>query len=178
MTVLTALSPAELNARLEAGTVLLIDIREPDEFAREHIPGATTTPLSLFEKADLQILPGRDVVFMCRSGNRTRSACDRLAARVSGHAHVLAGGIDGWKAAGLATAKNRRAPLEMMRQVQMTAGGLILIGAGLGLLVHPAFWGLAAFVGAGLLYAGATGFCGMARLLAVLPWNRNAFPAT
>ena len=178
MTVLTALSPSEVNARLEAGTVLLIDIRERDEYAREHIPGATTTPLSLFETADLQILAGRDAVFMCRSGNRTQSACTRLAARVSGHAYVLAGGIDGWKAAGLATAKNRRAPLEMMRQVQMTAGGLILIGATLGLLVHPAFWGLAAFVGAGLFFAGATGTCGMAALLAVMPWNRNACPAT
>lgn len=177
MTVLTPLSPTEVAARLKAGTAVLVDIRERDEFAREHIPGAAPTPLSVFEKADLQIVPGRDVVFMCRSGNRTQANCNRLAARIPGQAYVLAGGIDGWKTAGLATDTNRKAPLEMMRQVQMVAGGLILTGAALGLLVHPGFWGLAAFVGAGLFFAGATGFCGMARLLAVMPWNRNAFPA-
>lgn len=63
-------------------------------------------------------------------------------------------------------------PLELMRQVQMAAGGLILTGAALGTFVHPSFYGLCAFVGAGLFLAGATGFCGMARLLAVMPWNR------
>ncbi|WP_339933650.1 rhodanese family protein [uncultured Brevundimonas sp.] len=177
MTVLTALSAADVAARMKSGTAVLVDIRERDEFAREHIPGAAATPMSLFEKADLQILPGRDVVFMCRSGNRTQANCNQLASRVPGQAYVLAGGIDGWKKAGLATKTNDKAPLEMMRQVQMVAGGLILTGAALGVLVHPAFWGLAAFVGAGLFFAGATGFCGMARLLAVMPWNRNAFPA-
>ena len=50
---------------------------------------------------------------------------------------------------------------------------LFVLGAALGLLVHPAFWGLSAFVGAGLFVAGATGFCGMARLLAIMPWNRR-----
>lgn len=54
----------------------------------------------------------------------------------------------------------------------MAAGGLILMGAVLGTVVHPGFYGLCAFVGAGLFLAGATGFCGMARLLAVMPWNR------
>lgn len=177
MTDLTSLSAVDVAARLKAGTAVLVDIRERDEYAREHIPGAATAPLSLFEKADLQIVPGNEVIFMCRSGNRTRSNCDRLAARVPGRAYVLAGGIDGWKKAGLATEANRKAPLEMMRQVQMTSGGLILIGASLGLLVHPGFWGLAAFVGAGLFYTGATGFCVMARLLAVMPWNRSPVPA-
>ena len=87
------------------------------------------------------------------------------------------GGLDAWKAHGLPVKADRAQPIELMRQVQMTAGGLILIGAALGLLVHPAFWGLAAFVGAGLFLAGATGFCGMARMLAVMPWNRKALGA-
>ena len=59
----------------------------------------------------------------------------------------------------------------------MTAGGLILIGAAPGPLVHAAFWGIAAFVGAGLFFVGATGICSMARLLAVMPWNRKALGA-
>jgi rhodanese-related sulfurtransferase len=172
MASLTSLSPAEVSARIKAGKALLVDIREPDEVARERIAGSVVAPLSLFEEAHLDLRPGRDVVFMCRTGNRTGSNCVRLADRIPGEAFVLDGGLDGWKAQGLPTLTNAKAPLELMRQVQMTAGGLVLIGAILGLLVHPGFWGLSAFVGGGLFLAGATGFCGMARLLAVMPWNR------
>lgn len=172
MASLTSLSPAEVSARIKAGKALLVDIREPDEVARERIAGSVVAPLSLFEEAHLDLRPGRDVVFMCRTGNRTGSNCVRLADRIPGEAFVLDGGLDGWKAQGLPTLTNAKAPLELMRQVQMTAGGLVLIGALLGLLVHPGFWGLSAFVGGGLFLAGATGFCGMARLLAVMPWNR------
>ena len=172
MASLTPLSPAEVSARMKTGKALLVDIREPDEVARERIAGSVAAPLSLFEEAHLDLRPGRDVVFMCRTGNRTGLNCVRLADRIPGKAFVLDGGLDGWKAEGLPTLTNTRAPLELMRQVQMTAGGLILIGAALGLLVHPGFWGLSAFVGAGLFVAGATGFCGIARLLTVMPWNR------
>lgn len=172
MASLTALSATEVSARIKAGKALLVDIREADEVARERIAGSVVAPLSLFEEAHLNLHPGRDVVFMCRTGNRTGANCVRLADRVPGEAFVLEGGLDGWKALGLPTLTDAKAPLELMRQVQMTAGGLVLIGAALGLLVHPGFWGLSAFVGAGLFFAGATGFCGMARLLAVMPWNR------
>lgn len=172
--VLIPLSPAEVSARLKSGRAHLVDIREPDEVAREHIAGAARAPLSTFEAADLNIAADREVIFMCRTGNRTGANCDRLAARVEGEAYVLEGGLDAWKKAGLATRLDAKAPLEMMRQVQIGAGSLILIGALLGVLVHPGFWAMAAFVGAGLLTAGVTGFCGMARVLAVMPWNRPA----
>lgn len=173
MNPLISLSPAEVAARIKAGKAVLIDVREPDEHAREHIAGAVAAPLSAFEAAHLELTPDKDVIFMCRSGNRTAGNCDRLAARVEGPAHVLAGGLDAWKKAGLPVRADRNQPLELMRQVQMAAGGLILLGGALGVLVHPGFWGVSAFVGAGLFVAGATGFCGMARLLAVMPWNRT-----
>lgn len=169
---LTALKPDEVAARLKTGAAVLIDIREPDEFARAHVKGALSRPLSGFEAAHLKIEPGHDVIFTCRSGMRTGANCDRLAARIDGEAFVLEGGLDGWTKAGLPVALDRKAPLEMMRQVQIIAGLLILAGVTLSLTVHPGFVGLSAFVGAGLLMAGATGFCGMARLLALLPWNR------
>lgn len=172
--LLIPLSPADVAARVKAGTAHLVDIREADEYAREHIVGAAPAPLSTFETADLPLASDRDVVFMCRTGNRTGANCDRLATRIDGEAYVLDGGLDAWKSAGLSTRTNARAPLEMMRQVQIGAGGLILLGAALGLLVHPGFWALSAFVGAGLLMAGVTGFCGMARVLAFMPWNRPA----
>lgn len=173
-TKLTPLAPADVAARLKAGQAVLVDIREPDEFARAHVKGALQRPLSTFEAAHLRIEPGRDVVFTCRTGMRTGGACDRLTAAVDGEAFVLEGGLDAWRAAGLPVVENRKAPLEMMRQVQIVAGSLVLIGVVLGFAVHPGFFGLSAFVGAGLTFAGATGFCGMARVLALAPWNRAA----
>ena len=177
MTTLTPLKPADVAARLKAHTAVLIDIREPDEFAREHVAEAIHAPLSVFDQVPLKLPDGRDVIYTCRTGNRTGVNCARLSARVPGEAFVLEGGLDAWKAEGLATRADKSKPIELMRQVQMTAGGLVLLGAALGLLIHPAFWGLSAFVGAGLFVAGATGFCGMARLLAAMPWNRAALNA-
>lgn len=173
MNTLIPLSPAEVAARLKSGAARLVDIREADEYARDHVVGALPAPLSVFDTADLTLKAEQDVVFMCRTGNRTGVNCQRLAARISGPAYVLDGGLDAWKKAGLPTRLDAKAPLELMRQVQMAAGGLILTGALLGTLVHTGFWGLSAFVGAGLFVAGATGFCGMARLLLLAPWNRS-----
>lgn len=173
MTTLTPLNPADVAERLKARRAILIDIREPDEFAREHVAGAVPAPLSRFDAVAMERHAGREVIYTCRTGNRTGVNGVRLAACVPGEAFVLEGGLDAWKAQGLPVQADRSQPIELMRQVQMTAGGLILTGAALGLLVHPAFWGLAAFVGAGLFLAGATGFCGMARLLAMMPWNRR-----
>lgn len=174
MTRLIPLSPADVAARLKDRAAVLVDIREPDEVAREHVGGAVPAPLSTFEAAHLALQPDREVIFMCRTGGRTGQNCDRLTARVPGDAFVLEGGLEAWKAAGLPTVVDRKAPLELIRQVHIAAGGLILTGAVLGSFVHPMGWLLSAFVGAGLLVAGATGFCGMARLLAVMPWNRAA----
>ena len=172
MTSLIPLSPADVAERLETGDAILVDIRDSDEFARRHIAGALSRPLSSFEAAHLRIAPGRDVIFTCRTGNRTSVNCARLQASVGGDAYVLDGGVDGWAAAGLPVVEDRKAPLELMRQVQIAAGLLVLAGVVLGFLLSPAFFGLSAFVGAGLTFAGATGWCGMAKLLAVMPWNR------
>lgn len=171
---LTPLTPRDVADRLAAGRAVLVDIREPDEFARRHARGAQPLPLSRLEATHLKIEPGKDLVFTCRSGMRTESNCARLAERVDGEAFMLAGGLDAWTAAGLPVEADAKAPLELMRQVQIAAGSLVVLGVGLGVLVHPGFFGLAAVVGAGLTFAGATGFCGLARLLALAPWNRRA----
>ena len=169
---LNALTPDFVAERLRQGHALLIDIREDDEFARRHIPGAVSCPLSRFEAVALPEMAGTDVIFMCRSGMRTAANADRLASPVGGTAYVLDGGLDAWARAGLPVEANRKAPLEMMRQVQIVAGSLVLTGVILGWLVSPYFFGVSAFVGAGLTFAGISGFCGMARLLGYLPWNR------
>lgn len=166
------LTPLEVSARLANRSAVLVDIREPDEFARVHVEGAVSQPLSQWEQAHLSIDPAADVVFTCRSGMRTQGACDRLAGRVHGDAYVLEGGLNAWINAGLPVHEDRKAPLEIMRQVQIAAGLLVLTGVLLGTFVAAPWYGLAAFVGAGLTFAGATGFCGMARLLMLMPWNR------
>lgn len=86
---------------------------------------------------------------------------------------MVEGGIQGWKQAGLLTVEDKSQPLPLMRQVQIAAGLLILCGVVLGYSVSSGFFLLSGFVGAGLLFAGVTGFCGMARLLKVMPWNRR-----
>jgi rhodanese-related sulfurtransferase len=174
MTTLVPINPSDLAARVRKGGVTLVDIREPDEFAREHIPGAVSLPLSRLEEGGLTLETKGDVVFHCRSGRRTGDNCDRLAAHVDGPAYMLEGGLDAWKAAGFSIAKDTRAPLELNRQVQMVAGLLVLAGILLGAFAHPAFYALAGFVGAGLAFAGLSGWCGMAHLLATAPWNRRA----
>lgn len=170
--ILHKLSPQQVRERIDLGRAVLVDIREPDEFARSHIKGAQSQPLSVWEKAHLSVDPDADVIFTCLSGMRTAGACDRLAARVTGDAYILDGGLNAWEKAGLPVETNADAPLEIMRQVQIAAGSLVLIGVLLGFFVAPAWFGLSAFVGAGLTFAGVTGFCGMARLLMLMPWNR------
>lgn len=173
MTVmLHPLSPQQVRERLDAGRAILVDIREADEFARSHITGEQSQPLSTWEKAHLSVDPDADVIFTCRSGVRTAGACDRLAARIRGDAFVLNGGLDAWAKAGLPVETDADAPMEIMRQVQIAAGSLVLIGVILGFLVTPVWFALAGFVGAGLTFAGVSGFCGMARLLMLAPWNR------
>ena len=168
---LTSISPEEAQARINSGAIL-IDIREADEHARESIPGAVSAPLS--KLGTISALGDQTVIFHCRSGNRTEVNAARLEAFATGPAFVLAGGIDAWKRAGLATRKDGTQPIEIMRQVQITAGGLVALGVILGSLVHPGFYALSAFVGIGLTVAGITGSCMMARLLALAPWNRRA----
>ena len=172
--VLHKLSPQEVQARLSAGRAVLVDIREPDEFARAHVPGTKSQPLSQFEQAHLAIDPDADVIFTCRTGMRTAGACDRLSARVQGDAYVLDGGLDAWARAGLPVEEDRKAPLELNRQVQIAAGTMILLGVILGFLVSPLWFGLSVFVGMGLTFAGVSGTCGLARLLMLAPWNKAA----
>lgn len=174
MNRLIPLSPADVAARLSAGTATLIDIREGDEFARRHIAGALSRPLSSFEQAHLRIEAGRDVIFTCRTGNRTSANCARLQASIDGDAYVLDGGVDRWAESGLQVVGDKSAPLELMRQVQITAGLIVLAGVILGYAVSPLLFLLSGFVGAGLTFAGVSGWCGMARLLALMPWNRPA----
>ena len=171
---LSTLSPQEVYEKQKEGAVLL-DIRSLDEYQYEHITDALLQPLPFLQEQGLpsEVKQVGTLIFYCKSGFRTRHATTLLAQLVNNQtAFIMEGGLEAWKAAGLPTMLNRAQPLEIMRQVQIAAGGLILLGVVLGWLVSPIFYVLCAFVGIGLMMAGITGFCGMARLLAMMPWNK------
>jgi rhodanese-related sulfurtransferase len=167
---LKKINSAEAKRLMDEGAVL-IDIREPDEFARERVRGARNRPLG-----DLSTMSNEGaavIIFHCRSGMRTEANAARLSQACGCEAYILEGGLEAWKKAGFPVVLDVHQPLEIMRQVQITAGTLVLLGVILGTWLTPVFYGLSAFVGAGLAFAGATGWCGMAKLLALMPWNRR-----
>lgn len=167
---LPTISPVDAKRLIDQGA-MLVDIREADEHLRERIPGAQNAPLS---RLGTLAADSRPVVFHCKTGARTAANAGRLAAACNVDAYIIEGGIDAWRNAGLTTVRDERRPIEIMRQVQIAAGTLVLTGLVLGYAFNPAFAGLSAFVGAGLVFAGVSGWCGMAKLLAVMPWNRLA----
>jgi rhodanese-related sulfurtransferase len=164
------ISPSDARLLIDKGAVL-IDIRDLDEHVRERIPGARHHPLSKLCEESVGEGHGA-IVFHCKSGNRTRMNAPLLAKAAAVDAFILEGGIEAWKKEGFPIHRDRRQPLELMRQVQIAAGSLALLGALLGYAVHPGFYALSGAVGAGLVMAGITGTCAMARLLKHMPWNR------
>lgn len=170
----TDVTPELLERWMAAGDTALIDVREDFEHAEERIDGAEFHPLSKFDaEAIRRAHAGRRIVFHCRTGKRSLDAANRFRRGDEPLFH-LAGGIEAWKAAGRAVERPEGGPrLPIMRQVQIIAGGLVTLGVALGVFVSPWFLAIAAFVGCGLMFAGVSGWCGMARLLALMPWNRT-----
>jgi rhodanese-related sulfurtransferase len=173
--MLRTIAPREAARLIREEGATLVDVREPDEQARARIPGAHSLPLSRLGQGEIPVERGRAVLFHCRSGARTAGAAAALAAKAGGcDAFIVEGGIEAWRRAGLPVAEDRRQPIELMRQVQIAAGSMVVAGVLLGVLVAPWFLALAGFVGAGLVFAGVSGTCGLASLLRLMPWNRAA----
>ena len=157
---------------MKAGKAILIDVREQDEWIKEHVPEAHLVPLSGFNLEDFPKEHDKIAVFHCRSGGRTEAAASQILQSGFREVYQLEGGIQGWREAGLPVNENAKAPISIMRQVQITAGSMVVLGIVLAVLVSPWFMALSAFVGAGLTQAGITGNCAMASLLKHMPWNR------
>ena len=170
---LPTLTPQQTAEKIQNGAIL-VDIRSSAEFAGKHIDGAASLLLDQIGSQPLPFSAGDTVIFSCLSGMRTRQNAELLkqSAQACNEVYLLEGGLNAWQRAGLPVEAKPGQPMDMMRQVQIAAGSLVLLGFLLGSLVSPGFYLLCAFVGAGLVFAGLTGFCGMARLLAHMPWNR------
>ncbi|MBE9100661.1 rhodanese-like domain-containing protein [Vacuolonema iberomarrocanum] len=162
-----------LHEWMEQDQVTLIDVREPSEFAGEHIPGARLMPLSRFNPEAVAAESGNYLVLYCQTGNRSAEAAQQLFRAGMEQVMHLNGGLSEWKRHGYSTNVNKNAPISIMRQVQIVAGSLVLVGTLLGAFVSPWFLLLSGFVGAGLTFAGISGICAMARLLAKLPYNQR-----
>jgi len=170
MTASEHISALKLADLVASSQVTVIDVREPMEFVGGHIAGSVNVPVAKLSSAEL---PAAPLALVCQSGARSTRALVHQAVLRHGYPAVsLQGGITAWQEAGLPVRKRAQAPLPLMRQVQIAAGSLVLLGVVLSQSVASAWILLSAFVGAGLIFAGISGFCGMARILAVLPWNR------
>lgn len=175
MSVVT-IKPQELAELRRAGQqVELIDVRTPIEHREVHVEGARNIPLDQLDPAAM--FPNREaargpIYVICRSGSRGKQACEKF--HNAGFTNVVnvEGGTMACVEAGLPVVRDRKV-ISLERQVRIGAGSLVLLGATLAWFVDPAFVGLAAFVGAGLLFAGITDYCGMGLLLARMPWNRS-----
>lgn len=173
---LRTISPQQARALADTGAVFA-DIRAADEYARSRVCGAHHCPVERLAEMDVPLANAKVIVYYCKSGNRTRLNAAALKVPAGAEAYILEGGLDAWTRAGLPIERSASAPLDLSRQVQIVAGSLIVLGVVLGVWVSPWFLLLAGFVGCGLVFAGISGFCGLARLLLIMPWNRRALRA-
>ncbi len=168
----TTISPQEVAAQKQS--VLLLDVRTPSEFEDSHIEGAVLHPLTELSPSEVSRLSQgkREVVVICRSGGRARQAAEKLSGHASTPLRVMEGGMQAWQGSGLPVIEGRKT-ISLERQVRIAAGSLVFIGSTLGYFMSPTWIGLSAFVGAGLVFAGVTDTCGMAMVLARMPWNNR-----
>ena len=172
------IAPAELQKLLSAKPDLaVLDVRTPAEFQTVHVPQARNIPLDALEPGALysggQLLREHPVYILCQGGGRATRAAQKFADQGFEDAVVVEGGTQAWAAAGLPVTRGEKATMSLERQVRIAAGALVLTGVVLSYFVHPYFIGLSAFVGAGLVFAGITDWCGMGLFLARAPWNQR-----
>jgi rhodanese-related sulfurtransferase len=173
------LSPAELLSRWQAGALMdILDVRTPAEFREVHVSGSRNLPLGDFDPSQVmqqRSQPSQPLYVICRSGSRGQQAAEQF--HRAGYTNVvnIEGGTLACIAAGFPVIRGKKG-VSLERQVRIAAGSFVLLGVILGTWVHPAAYGLSAFIGAGLLFSGITDTCGMGMILAKLPWNRVASP--
>lgn len=171
--MINAIRPADLARKVEQGESLaIIDVRTPAEFREVHVPHAMNLPLDRVSvDAVRQLSESTPVYVICKSGQRSKSACEKLVDDPLLHVELVEGGTEAWIAAGLEVVRGKKA-MSLERQVRLTAGLLVFAGTLLGFFIHAYWLALPAMMGAGLAYAAITDTCAMGMVLARMPWNR------
>lgn len=161
------------------GPIDLIDVRTPAEYREVHIEFARNVPLDQLDPKALAKLrsdhANEPIYVVCRTGSRGNQACEKLSGAGLNAVNVE-GGTLAWDAAGLPVVRGKKT-ISLERQVRIAIGFIVLSSAVLGALHHPYWIGLAAFMGAGLIFSGITDFCGLALILGRMPWNQVAADA-
>jgi rhodanese-related sulfurtransferase len=177
--MVATISPGSLaDLRRRGEGVTLIDVRTPAEYDEVHVEGAHNIPLDRLDPRSIAAQHAGPLYFVCKSGGRSQKACEKMIAAGINDVVSVEGGTAACEAAGINVARSGRKVMSLERQVRICAGGLVVLGAVLGHFVNPAWHGLSAFIGAGLVFAGVTDTCGMAMMLAKMPWNQVRGAAT
>jgi rhodanese-related sulfurtransferase len=152
-------------------SIPLIDVRTPAEFGSVHAKGAVNHPMESFKADQVEYARDQEIHVICQAGGRSMKISQIL--ETAGFTNIVnvEGGTSAWESAGLPVQKGKKV-MSLERQVRIAAGSLVVIGAVVGQFVHPGGFGLSAFVGAGLVFAGITDTCGMGMMIARMPWNR------
>jgi rhodanese-related sulfurtransferase len=175
MTVST-ISPAKIaELHRQGSNVELIDVRTPVEFREVHVEFAKNVPLDQLDPQTLKQsrhgATSEPLYVICKVGGRGRQACEKLMKAGFTNVVNVEGGTTACVDAGLPVVRGKTA-ISLERQVRIAAGSFVLLGTLLGWFVHPFFYGIPAFVGSGLIFAGITDTCGMGMILARMPWNQ------
>ncbi|MDP1723641.1 MAG: rhodanese-like domain-containing protein [Alphaproteobacteria bacterium] len=170
---------ATLKRWMDSGEAVVVDVREPAEHDAEKIQGATLVPLGTVTKSSVPCCEGKKLVIHCRSGKRGASACEKLLAEDPNlEVYNLEGGISAWGAAGHSIVASGKFFLPLDRQVQLAIGLMLIASSVLGAIFSPVWFLLTGLIGVGLTFAGFTGFCGLAMMMAKMPWNKNVARTT
>jgi len=172
--MISQLSPQALRDST-AAEARIVDVRSAAEFATGHIPGAINVPMEQVEARTADIGNG-PLVIVCEAGARAAVVAGWLTERQP--VSVLTGGTAAWRRAGLPLVSCAPCRWTLERQVRLGAGIIVLAATLLSVLTNAKWVYLAMFIGAGLTFAGLTNICGMAVLLARMPWNRESQTGT
>lgn len=179
---ISTVQPQELHQLRQSGqSIHLVDVRTPVEFQALHAEGASNHPLDQLDPA--AIMQARNgsaeqpLYLICQMGGRSMQACQKFVAQGFANVVNVEGGTMLWEQQGLPVTKGEKQVMAMDRQVRIAAGSFVVLGTVLAVMLPEAVWlglGVAFLIGAGLIYSGATNTCGMASVLAKMPWNQTS----
>lgn len=168
------INATEAKRLIDAGEAVLVDVREPAEFHACRIEGANLVPLGTVCCSALpHTSEDKKLIVHCQAGRRGMQACETLQKEDDSRTiYHITGGLNEWQQAGLPITRSKSFFLPLDRQVQLTIGLMLIAFSLLAFFFDPAYALACTFLGGGLTMAGLTGLCGLARIMAKMPWNQ------